>query len=64
MCLESMLSYALSTIPVVNYFSKFIMFMIFIFALYFAFTTQSALQIMCAYFCPLLYIIYYFAIKK
>jgi len=64
MCLEGMLTNALSKIPVLKYFSGLISFLIFICALYFAIKSGSFLHIIIAYFCPLLYIIYHFVTKK
>jgi ABC-type transport system involved in cytochrome bd biosynthesis fused ATPase/permease subunit len=63
MCLEGMLTRAMSNVPVLKYFSGLISFIIFIAALYFAVKTGSAVHIIVAYFCPLLYIIYHFATK-
>ena len=63
MCLEAMLTNAMSKIPVLKYFSSLISLIIFIVALYFAIKTGSVVQIIVAYFCPLLYLIYHFATK-
>ncbi len=64
MCLEGMLTKAISSIPILQYFSGLISFIIFITALYFAIKTGSAVHIISAYFCPLLYLIYHFAFKN
>jgi hypothetical protein len=64
MCLESMLTKAMSNVPVLKYFSGLISFIIFIVALYFAITHGNVVHIIIAYFCPLLYLIYYFATRN
>jgi len=61
MCLEGMLTNALNKIPVVKYVTPLISIGIFIMALYFAIKNGSAIHIIFAYFCPLLYLIYNFA---
>jgi len=63
MCLEGMLTKAMSTVPVLKYFSGLISVIIFIAALYFSFKTGSPVHMIGAYFCPLLYLIYHFATK-
>ena len=59
-----MITKAMSKVPVLKYFSGLISFIIFIAALYFAITNGSVVHIIIAYFCPLLYLIYYFATKN
>ena len=63
MCLEGMLTKAMSKVPVLKYFTGLISFIIFIAALYFSVKTGSAVHIIGAYFCPLVYLIYHFATK-
>lgn len=63
MCLEGMLTKAMSNVPVLKYFSGLISVIIFIAALYFSIKTSSPVHIIGAYFCPLLYLIYHFATK-
>ena len=63
MCLEGMLTNAMSKVPVLKYFAPLISLIIFCTALYFSIMTGNAAHIIVAYFCPLLYIIYHFATK-
>ena len=63
MCLEGMLTKAMSKVPVLKYFSGLVSFIIFIAALYFAVKTGNAVHIIGSYFCPLVYIVYHFATK-
>ena len=59
-----MLTASLNHIPIVNNFSRLILFIIFIISMYFSFTTGSAVCIISAYFCPIGYLVYHFAIKS
>ena len=63
MCLEGMLTKAMSKVPVLKYFAPLISLIIFCTALYFSIMTGNAVHIIVAYCCPLLYIIYHFATK-
>jgi hypothetical protein len=64
MCLEGMLTKAMSNVPVLKYFSGLISFIIFIAALFFAIKSGNVVHIIIAYFCPLLYLIYYVVTKS
>jgi hypothetical protein len=61
MCLEGMLTSALSQVPVLKYFSPLISFTIFVTALYYSMKTGSFIHMLVACCCPLLYLIYHFA---
>jgi hypothetical protein len=61
MCLEGMLTSALSQVPILKYFSPLISFTIFITALYYSIKTGSVIHMLVACCCPLLYLIYHFA---
>jgi hypothetical protein len=61
MCLEGMLTSALSQIPILNYFTPLISFIIFVTALYYSIKTGSIIHMLVSCCCPLLYLIYHFA---
>jgi Ca2+/Na+ antiporter len=61
MCLEGMLTSAMSQVPILKYFSSLITFIIFVAALYFSIMTGSVVHMIVACCCPLLYLIYHFA---
>jgi len=61
MCLEGMLTSAMSQVPILKYFSSLISFIIFVAALYFSIMTGNVVHMIVACCCPLLYLIYHFA---
>ena len=61
MCLEGMLTNALSEIPILKYFTPLISFIIFVTALYYSIKTGNIIHMLVACCCPLLYLIYHFA---
>ena len=63
MCLEGMLTQAMSKVPILKYFSRLISFIIFVAALYFSIMTGNVVHMLVACCCPLLYLIYHFAVK-
>lgn len=62
MCLEGMLTKAVSTLPGGKYIGSFLSFIILIVALYFAFKANNPMHFLFACCCPIFYIIYYVAI--
>ena len=63
MCLEGMLYKTLSNIPVLKYFTGLISIIILIAALFSASTVGSVIHSIFALYCPLVYLIYYYATK-
>jgi len=62
MCLEGMLTSAIVNLPGGKFVGPFISIIILCIALFFAFKAQSIGHFVFACYCPILYIIYYFAI--
>jgi len=62
MCLEGMLTKAVSGLPGGKYISSFLSLIILVVALYFAIKSQQTKHFIFACCCPILYIIYHFAV--
>ena len=59
MCLEGMLTKAVSKLPGGKYIGPFLSLIILVIALYFAFKSQEPMHFIFACCCPILYIIYH-----